>query len=524
MHVRMNQLFSRMALSTLALVFAFWTVSLGGQARKPNIVIILSDDVGWGDLGSYGGGAMRGGPTPNLDRMAAEGMRFVNYYGQASCTAGRASFITSRVPIRTSLSSVLVPGDPNGLTAQTPTVAEAMKKAGYSTAMLGKWHLGDKPENFPTAHGFDEMYDMLPYYAGVYAYDDPALHPNFPKNDPEFMSMWSKVNLAEWEGKAGEKPHVIKDRFNYNDLATADDDMRAKAVEYIKGHAKGEKPFFMLLCFEKVHNPNNPSPRWKGKSPGGGNYLDALMEMDDNSGQILQAVRDAGIAEDTLVVWTTDNGAWVDAWPDAGYTPFRGEKGSVYEGGFRVPALAWWPGHIKPGSVNMDMWSHMDWWPTIASIIGAPVPQHEWKDNNGKPIIFDGLDLSDSLLGKGEGKRTTMMFFASQSFGAIRVKNFKFVFTAKDTWLGPSRPMKVPAVYDLQWDPGEQFDMAFNGAMPTNGNQTSPGRYSGTDNGWTGVLFSPVLLQFFDELKTHPNVPYVPGGEGLDQIIPKELQ
>jgi arylsulfatase len=177
------------------------------------------------------------------------------------------------------------------------------------------------------------MHDMLPYYAGVYAYDVPALHPNFPKNDPEFMSMWSKVNLAEWEGRAGEKPHVIKEHFNYDDLATADDDMRAKAVDYIRGHAEGEKPFFMLVCFEKVHNPNNPSPRWKGKSPGGGNYLDALMEMDDNSGQILQAVRDAGIPEDTLVIWTTDNGAWIDAWPDAGYTPFRGEKGSVYEGG-----------------------------------------------------------------------------------------------------------------------------------------------------------------------------------------------
>jgi len=169
------------------------------------------------------------------------------------------------------------------------------------------------------------MYDFLPYYAGVYAYDNPALHPNFPTNDVEFMSMWSKVNLAQWEAGLGEKPHTIKQKFTYDDLATADDDMRAKAVKYIMAHANSGKPFFMYLNFEKVHNPNNPSPRWKGKSPGGGNYLDALMEMDDNSGQIIQAIRDAGIAESTIVVWTTDNGGWVDAWPDAGYTPFRGD-------------------------------------------------------------------------------------------------------------------------------------------------------------------------------------------------------
>jgi len=495
-----------------------------GQAQKPNIVIIMTDDVGWGDLGCYGGGVMRGAPTPNLDQMAAEGMRFLNYYGQASCTAGRASFITGRIPIRTSLSSVLTPGDPNGLTKETPTIAQFLKQAGYTTVQLGKWHLGDKPENFPTANGFDEMHDMLPYYAGVYAYENPNLHPNFPRNDPEFMSMWSKINLSEWDGKAGEEAKVIKEHFNYDDLATSDDNMRADAVNWIKVHAHDSNPFFMYLNFEKVHNPNNPSPRWKGKSPGGGNYLDSLMEMDDNSGQIVQAIRDLGIADNTLVIWTTDNGAWVDAWPDAGYTPFRGEKGTPFEGGFRVPAIAWWPGHIKSGSVNTDMFSHMDWWPTFAALIGLQPPTHEWKDNQGKPIIFDGIDLTDSLLGKGPGKRNSFIFFSSQVFGGIRVKNFKGLLTAKDTWLGPSRPLKVFAIYDLRWDPGEQFDIAFNGAMPTGGNQTSPGRSSGSDNGWAGVYFGPVMEQFFSELKTHPNVPYTPSGEGLEQIIPAEFK
>lgn len=495
------------------------------KAPKPNIVVIMTDDVGWGDLGSYGGGEMRGAPTPNLDRMAAEGMRFVNYYGQASCTAGRASFVTGRIPIRTALSGVLAPGDPNGLTKQTPTIAEYLKGANYTTVQLGKWHLGDKPANFPTANGFDEMYHMLPYYAGVYAYEDRNLHPNFPTDDPQFQQIWKAVaNLAEYQGKAGENATVVTKDFNYDDLATGDDNMRATAVDWIKTHAHDANPFFMYLNFLKVHNPNNPSPRWKGKSPGGGVYLDSLMELDDNSGQILQAIRDLGIAQNTLVVWTTDNGAWIDAWPDAGYTPFRGMKGTPFEGGFRVPAIAWWPGHVKPGSVNMDMFSHMDWWPTFGRLAGLERPSRVWKDNNGGPIVFDGVDLSDSLLGKGPGNREEFVYFNGLEFGGIRVKNYKMVFTAKDTWLGPTRPLKLPALYNLWWDPGEQYDIVFNGAAPTGGFQTSPGRYSGQDNGWIGIYINPHLVEFFDEMNKYPNLAYTPWGEGLWKLIPGEFR
>ncbi|WP_248323667.1 arylsulfatase [Caballeronia sp. Sq4a] len=523
---------ARLGSAARVLLGACVAFAAGGQAwaatgttgARPNIVVVMTDDVGWGDLGSYDGGVMRGAPTPNLDRMAAEGEGFLNYYGQASCTAGRASFITGRLPIRTSLSSVLVPGDPNGLTKQTPTIAQFLKKAGYTTVQLGKWHLGDKPQNYPTANGFDEMYNELAYYAGVYAYENRELHPNWPAHDADFQKAWDRVNVSMLEQKAGQPVRVVKPKFSYDDLATADDDMRATAVNWIKAHAKDDHPFFMYLNFLKVHNPNNPSPRWKGKSPGGGNYLDSLMELDDNSGQILQAIRDAGIAENTLVVWTTDNGAWVDAWPDAGYTPFRGEKGTPFEGGFRVPAIAWWPGHIKPGSVNTDMFSHMDWWPTFAALAGEQPPAYESKDNEGKPIIFDGMGLSDSLLGNGPGKRTSFVYFSGQTFGGVRVKNFKALYTAQDTWLGPQRPMKAPAIYDLQWDPREQFDIAFNGAMPTGGNQTSPGRYSGQDNGWIGLFFVPVMTRFFSELKTHPNVPYIPFGEGRYLAIPEEFR
>ncbi len=496
------------------------------QQQKPNIIVIMTDDVGYGDLGCYGGGIMRGAPTPNLDRMAAEGMRFMNYYGQASCTAGRASFMTGRIPIRTSMSSVLAPGDPNGLKKETPTIAQAMKKVGYKTVQLGKWHLGDKEENFPTSIGFDEMYHMTPYYAGVYAYENAELHPNFPRNDPEFMKEWRALAvLSEFEGKAGQKPKVVTENFNYENLKTGDDNMRAKAVDWIKANANGDQPFFMYLNFLKVHNPNNPSDRFKGKAPGGMPYQDALMEMDDNSGQIVQAIRDLGIENNTLLVWTTDNGAWLDAWPDAGYTPFRGMKGTPFEGGFRVPAIAWWPGHIEAGSVSTDMMCHMDWWPTFEKIAGGTPPPYKWQDNAGKPIIFDGIDNSDMLLGQGPGKRDTFVFFNDQKFGAFRSKNLKFVFTAKDTWLGPELDINPPAIYDLWQDPGENYDMTFNGAAPTrSGLATSPGRYSGQDNAWIAIKMNPALLSFLGEFKEFPNVPYQPWGMGFTKMIPEDFK
>ncbi len=484
------------------------TAPAQAPARKPNILFIMTDDVGWGDLGCYGGGEMRGAPTPHIDRLAAEGMRFVNYYGQASCTAGRASFITGRIPIRTALSLVLIPGDPDGLTRETPTVAEFLKSAGYTTVQLGKWHLGDTPESYPTAHGFDEMYHMLPYYAGVYAYPDPALNPAWPRNDPKLMEMWSKINLGEWEQKPGGKPTRTRE-YGYKDMATGDTLIRQTAVKWIREHARGSKPFFMYLNFMKLHQPNFPSPEWAGKAPGMHPYLDSLMELDDNTGKVVQAVREAGIDDNTLIIWTTDNGAWVDAWPDAGYTPFRGEKGSGYEGGFRCPALARWPGKIKPGTVATQMMSHMDWWPTFAGLIGLEAPPHISKDNDGNAIVFDGIDNSNYLLGKGPSQRDAFFYYTDQSFAGLRVQQYKFLFTTKDTWLGTAMPLVTPAVFNLQWDPREQYDILFNGAAPTQGTMTtSPGRFAGADHGWTLTMYmTPALYPHFVEIEKIPNKP-----------------
>jgi arylsulfatase len=244
---------------------AMATVASAQTTRPPNIAVIMTDDVGWGDLGSYGGGVMRGAPTPNLDRLASEGMRFVNYYGQASCTAGRASFITGRIPIRTSLSAVLAPGDPNGLTKQTPTIAQYLKQANYTTVQLGKWHVGDKPENFPTANGFDEMYDMLPYYAGVYAYADKELHPSFPFKDKSFMALWDQVDLSQCDGKAGQAPTAVKKDFTYADLSTGDDEMRGQGHRLAEGARQGCQSLLHVSLFPQGGQPKQPLPALEGK-------------------------------------------------------------------------------------------------------------------------------------------------------------------------------------------------------------------------------------------------------------------
>lgn len=513
---------------SLALLSLAWTLDASAApaqrsqtaSKKPNVIVIMTDDVGFMDLGSYGGGALRGAPTPNLDRMAAEGMRFTTYYGQPTCTLGRASFLTGRYPMRSGMLGVLVPGSPNGLYADEPNIAQTLKKAGYTTVQLGKWHLGDKPQFYPTSIGFDEMHHMLPYYANVYTYDDPEYYPDFPLKVPAYQRWWKSVNRQEWDGVAGQPARALR-TFVTKDLATVDHEMRDTAITWLTKHARDQKPFFMYLNFMKMHNPTVVDPEWKGKSPGKYPYTDGLMELDDNSGKVLQAVRDLGIDEDTLVIWTTDNGAWIDTWPDAGLQPFRGEKSSAFEGGVRVPCIARWPGHIKPGSVNNDIWTHMDWYPTVASLAGLPAPPRYWRDNKGKPIVFDGIDLHDSLLGTGPGQRDQFIYInAGGGFQGVREGRFKALWTSHDSWLGVSREQTLPAVYDLMIDPFEQHDIMFMGSAPTyDALRTSPGRSPLRDHGWIFVSLNTIVTDFFAELKKYPNRPEPAAGETLYRAI-----
>jgi arylsulfatase len=491
--------------------------------------MLMEDDTGWFDFGCYNGGRALGHPTPNVDRLAKEGAMFTCWYGQASCTAGRASFITGRIPIRSALSIVVAPGDENYLRKETPTIAEFFKKNGYQTYFSGKWHLGDKPESYPIEHGFDEMKSFGAYYPGVYTYSytNPWFHPWFPSYNPEFAKAYfDVVNMYEWEGVAGQAAKKVAE-ITWDYLAMFDQHQTEHAIECIKKHAKDDKPFFMDVNFFKMHNPNNPAPQFAGL----GRYSDSVLELDDNIGRIMDVIRTE--APNTIVVTTADNGAWQDAYPDAGTHPFRGEKGSSFEAGWRVPGIMWWPGHIPAGVVYDEMMSHIDCWATLAALVGLEPPPHgEWQDNNGKPIYFDSIDNSAYVLGRAKhSARDSWIYIDGENFMGARVDiggdpnnddvhiAWKYLYTAKDTWLGPQQNLgSIGALYCLTMDPFEKYDMIFNGAMASRLPKSSPGQYAGEDNGWVLSLIYPVIIEFDKSVVKYPNIKRFPGGASNDLV------
>ena len=499
--------------------------------KRPNVVILMTDDTGWNDFGAYsGGGAALGHPTPNIDRIGREGAVFTNWYGQASCTAGRASFITGRIPIRSALSIVVAPGDENALRKETPTIAEFFKRNGYSTYFSGKWHLGDKPESYPIEHGFDEMKAFAAYYPGVYTYSDTSkwFHPWFPSYNAEFSrTYFDVVNMFEWEGVAGQ-PATKVATISYDYLAEFDVRQTDYAVDYIKAHANDDKPFFMDVNFMKMHNPTNASAKFAGRSRLG-DYSDSVMELDDDIGRIMDAIR--AEAPNTIVVLTADNGAWQDAYPDAGTTPFRGEKGIAFEGGWRTPGLMWWPGHIPAGANYHEMMSHIDCWSTLAAMTGLTPPPHgAWTGDDGKPIYFDSIDNSAYILGQApHSARRSWIYIDGESFMGARADvagdpanpdlniAWKYLWTAKDTWLGPEQNLgAIGSVYNLTMDPFEKYDMTFNGAMSSRMATSSPGKYAGQDNGWVLALIYPVLIEFDKSIIEYPSIKRFPGGASND--------
>jgi arylsulfatase A-like enzyme len=500
--------------------------------KRPNIVMLMTDDTGWQDFGAYtGGGAALGHPTPNVDRIAKEGATFTCWYGQASCTAGRASFITGRIPIRSALSIVVAPGDENLLKKETPTIAEFFQKNGYSTYFSGKWHLGDKPAAYPTEHGFDEMKNFAAYYAGVYSYNDtsPTFHPWFPSYNPQFNQMYdSVVNLGEWEGVAGEPARNVG-TITYDSLATFDIRQTDNAIAYIKQHARDVKPFFMDVNFIKMHNPTNAAPEFRGRSHLG-DYSDSLMELDADIGRIMDTIR--AEAPNTIVIVTADNGAWADAYPDAGTQPFRGEKGTPFEGGWRVPGIMWWPNHIPAGVYYNEMMSHIDCWATLATMVGLTPPPHDWLGNDGKGIYFDSIDNSAYILGKApHSARDSWIYIDGENFWGMRSDigddpkepwlriAWKYLYTAKDSWLGSEATLgAIGATYNLTMDPYERYDMTFNGAAATRTLSSSPGKYAGQDNGWVLALLYPVLVDFDKSIMKYPNIKRFPGGASTDLV------
>jgi arylsulfatase len=457
-------------------------------ADKPNILLIVSDDTGWGDLGPYGGGEGRGMPTPNIDKLAQEGMTFFSFYAQPSCTPGRAAMQTGRNPNRSGMTTVAFQGQGGGLPAAEWTLGSVLKTAGYHTYFTGKWHLGEADYALPNAQGYDEMKYAGLYHLNAYTYADETW---FPDMDPELRAMFQKVTKGMLSGKAGEKPveefkvngqyvdtPVIDGKEGVVGIPFIDDYIERAGLEFLDEAAKNpNEPFFININYMKVHQPNMPAPEFIHKSMSKSKYADSIVELDAHIGAIMDKLHATGLDKNTLVFYTTDNGAWQDVYPDAGYTPFRGTKGTLREGGNRVPAIAWMPGKIAADVRNHDIVGGLDLMATFASVAGIKLPD---KDLEGQPIIFDSYDISPVLFGTGKDPRTSWFYFTENELspGAIRVGNYKFVFNLRGDdgaqtgglavdsnlgWKGAEKYVAtVPQIFDLWADPQERYDIFMN--------------------------------------------------------------
>jgi arylsulfatase A-like enzyme len=427
-------------------------------AKKTNILVIMGDDIGWFNPSCYNSGMM-GYRTPNIDRIAAEGARFTDWYAQQSCTAGRAAFITGQSPIRTGLTKVGLPGADLGLRPEDPTIAEVLKQLGYATGQFGKNHLGDKDEFLPTKHGFDEFFGNL-YHLN--AEEEPE-NPDYPK-DPEFKKKFGPRGVLKVtaDGKMEDTGPLTKKR-----METVDEEFLASALDFIDRQTKAGKPFFCWFNPTRMHVNTHLKKESQGKT-GRGLYPDGMVEHDGMVGQLLKKLDDLGIANDTLVIYTTDNGAEVMTWPDGGTTPFKGEKATNFEGGFRVPMCIRWPGVVKPGQVINDICAHEDLLPTFAAIGGEPEIVAKMKKgyqagNKTFKVHLDGYNLLPFL--KGEAKESPRKEFVYWSddgeLMALRYQDWKATFLLQEhegfeVWTKDFTRLRVPTLYNLRADPFER--------------------------------------------------------------------
>ncbi|MYZ43311.1 arylsulfatase [Schauerella aestuarii] len=438
--------------------------------KPPNILVIMGDDIGWFNIGAYHQGMMAG-KTPNLDRLAMQGMRFTDYYAEASCTAGRANFITGELPVRTGLTTVGQAGSPVGIPAQAPTIATALKAMGYATGQFGKNHLGDLNEFLPTVHGFDEFFGYL-YHLD--AMEDPS-HRNYPQ---ELLAKLGPRNMVHsWAtstddatvqprwGKVGKQRIEDAGQLYPKRMETVDDEIRDRALGFIdKANTEG-KPFFVWLNPTRMHVVTHLSEKYDAmrNSENGWSLQEAGMaQLDDDVGIVLQKLKDLGIDDNTIVVFTTDNGAENFTWPDGGQTPFAGGKGTAMEGGFRVPALLRWPGKVPAGTVENGIVSGMDWFPTFLTAAGNPGIVEEFK--RGKQlgdvnytVHLDGYDQTALITGKGPSARHEIIYFTESSLSAVRINDYKYRFTDQPGgWLGATEKVDWPILTNLRLDPFER--------------------------------------------------------------------
>jgi arylsulfatase A-like enzyme len=463
-----------LTIPALAAAVALAASPLLAQQSRPNIVIIWGDDIGQSDISAYTFGVM-GFKTPNIDRVAAEGVKFTDYYGEQSCTAGRSAFLTGQSVFRTGLSKVGMPGADQGLQKRDVTMAELLKAQGYVTGQFGKNHLGDKDEFLPTAHGFDEFYGNL-YHLN--AEEEPELpdYPN-PKDFPNFRKNFGprgvihSYALPDGSQKIEDTGPLTKKR-----METIDDDIAARASEFIGKQAKSGKPMFVWVNFTHMHFRTHTKPESLGQAGRwNGPYADTMIDHDRNVGTVLKAIDDLGLAGNTIVMYSTDNGPHMNTWPDAAMTPFRNEKNSNWEGAYRVPAMVRWPGHIQPGTVLTGIVSHLDWVPTLLAAAGVPdVKERLLKGYAvGKTtykVHLDGYNQLPYLTGQTDKSARQEFFYFSDDgdLTGLRFDNWKAVFAeqrARGTlavWAEPFVHTRIPKLFNLRSDPYERADVTSN--------------------------------------------------------------
>jgi len=452
------------SLKTIALLLL--VTSAGVQAaEKPNILVIWGDDIGILNISHYSHGLM-GYRTDNIDRIAREGMLFTDYYGEQSCTAGRSAFITGQMPVRTGLTKVGVPGAPLGIQPEDPTLAELLKPHGYVTGQFGKNHLGDRDEFLPTNHGFDEFLGNL-YHLNA---EEQPEDPDYPK-DPKFSKAFGPrgVIRSSADGEIEDSGPLTRKR-----METVDEEFLAGALKFIDKAHQQEKPFFVWFNSTRMHYYTHVKQSQLGRS-GQGFYNDAMMEHDDHVGALLDKLDQLEIADNTIVLYSTDNGPHFNMWPDAGITPFRGEKNTNWEGGFRVPALARWPGKIAASSVSNEVMSHQDWIPTLMAAVGDSDIKDKLKkghragDKSFK-VHLDGYNFLPFLTGQSDqGPRREFFYFSDDGLllGA-RIGDWKLVFAEQrakrfDVWREPFVTLRIPKLFNLRRDPLERADTDANG-------------------------------------------------------------
>ncbi|HKQ83069.1 MAG TPA: arylsulfatase [Steroidobacteraceae bacterium] len=434
------------------------------QQSKPNILVIMGDDIGWYNVSAYNLGVM-GYRTPNIDRIAQEGALFTDWYGQQSCTAGRAAFITGQSPIRTGLTKVGLPGAELGLQPEDPTIAEILRPLGYVTGQFGKNHLGDRDEFLPTAHGFDEFFGNL-YHLN--AEQEPE-SPDYPK-DPEFKKKFGPRGvLHSWANPDGTQKIENTGPLTVKRMESVDEEFLDASLEFMDKATKDKKPFFVWWNSTRMHIFTHLKKESQGVT-GLGVYPDGMVEHDGHVGRLLAKLDELGIADNTLVIYTTDNGAEVMSWPDGGSTPFRGEKDTNYEGGWRVPCAIRWPGMIKPGTVSNEMFSHTDVLPTLAAAAGEPDIVSKLKKgykagNKTFKVHIDGFNLLPFVKGEvKENPRKGFLYWSDDGdLMALRVSHWKVTFLEQrghglGVWREPMVALRAPKIFNLRSDPFERGD------------------------------------------------------------------